>query len=73
MSNIKTTQDFSLLPSYSRILDYIRKHPGAQAHAIAEATDAGIHTTRKRLLRLQAEGALRVERYPKALLFYIRG
>jgi DNA-binding IclR family transcriptional regulator len=69
----KTKQDFSVLPSYSRVLDYIRKHPGAQASDVAEATDAEISTTRRRLLRLQAEGILRAERYPKALLFYVRG
>lgn len=71
MSNARTKQDFSMLPSYSGILEYIREHPGAQATDVAEATDAEISTTRRRLLRLQAEGALTAERYPKALLFYV--
>ena len=44
-----------------------------QANDVAEATDAEISTTRRRLLRLQAEGVVRVERYPKALLFYVSG
>jgi DNA-binding IclR family transcriptional regulator len=69
----KTKQDFSVLTSYSRVLDYIREHPGAQGREIAEATDAEISTTRRRLLRLQAEGVIRAERYPKALLFYVSG
>jgi DNA-binding IclR family transcriptional regulator len=67
----KTKQDFSVLPSYSRVLDYIKEHPGSQANDVAEATDAEISTTRRRLLRLQAEGAIQAERYPKALLFYV--
>jgi DNA-binding IclR family transcriptional regulator len=69
----KTKQDFSVLASYSRVLDYVREHPGAQGREIAEATDAELSTTRRRLLRLQAEGAIRAERYPKALLFYVSG
>lgn len=70
-ANTLKTPDFSLLPSYQRVLEYIKAHPGIQAHKIAEATEAGIYTTRKRLLRLQAEGVLRAERYPNALLFYV--
>jgi predicted transcriptional regulator len=73
MSNKRTKQDFSVLPSYARILDYIREHPGTQANDVAEATDAEISTTRGRPLRLQAEGVVRAERYPKALLFYVSG
>ena len=67
----KNKQDFSLLPSYARVIAYVREHPGAQATDVAEATNAEISTMRKRLLRLQAEGAIRAERYPKALLFYV--
>ena len=73
MQNTKTKQDFSMLPSYARVIDYVREHPGAQATEVAEATDARISTTRRRLLRLQAERAIRAERYPKALLFYVCG
>jgi acyl CoA:acetate/3-ketoacid CoA transferase beta subunit len=51
-------QDFSLLLPYAQVLEYVKAHPGVTAHKIAEATDAGIHTTR------------RVERYPNVLLFY---
>jgi|GEM_PF-2312857 DNA-binding MarR family transcriptional regulator len=63
-------QDFSLLLPYAQVLEYVKAHPGVTAHKIAEATDAGIHTTRRRLLRLQAENCVRVERYPNVLLFY---
>jgi DNA-binding IclR family transcriptional regulator len=73
MSDTKTKQDFSVLPSYARVLDYVRAHPGTQANDVAEATDAELSTTRRRLLRLQAEGVIRAERYPKALLFYVSG
>jgi DNA-binding IclR family transcriptional regulator len=73
MSNTQTKHDFSVLPAYARVLEYVREHPGAQGREIAEATDAGISTTRRRLLRLQAEGVIRAERYPKALLFYVSG
>ena len=70
-ANTLKTPDFSLLPSYQRVLGYVKAHPGVRARNIAEATDAGIYTTRKRLLRLQAEGILRADRYPNALLFYV--
>ncbi|MEI7827758.1 MAG: winged helix-turn-helix domain-containing protein [Euryarchaeota archaeon] len=73
MSNTTNTtikQNFSVLPAYTGVIEYVRKHPGAQATDVAEATNAEISTTRRRLLRLQAEGVLRAERYPKALLFY---
>jgi predicted transcriptional regulator len=71
MNQNEIKKDFSLLPSYERVLSYIRTHPGARGREIAEATGADIYTTRKRLLRLQAERAVRAERYPKALLFYV--
>jgi len=71
MSNTRDSQDFSALASYARVLDYVREHPGTQAGDVANATDSAISTTRRRLLRLQAEGAVRAERYPKALLFYV--
>jgi DNA-binding IclR family transcriptional regulator len=69
----KNKKDFSMLPAYARVLAHVREHPGSQAPEIAKATDAEISTTRRRLLRLQAEGAIRAERYPKALLFYVSG
>lgn len=63
--------DFSKLPQYAGALKYIRTHPGAQAVDVAKATDADVSTTRKRLTRLQAEGVLKAERFPRAVLFYI--
>lgn len=65
--------DFSKLPQYAGVLKYIRTHPGAQAADVAKATDAEVSTTRKRLTRLQAEGVVKAERFPKALLFYVSG
>lgn len=62
---------FSLLPQYGGVLDYLRSHPGSQAQMIADATDATLRTTRMRLLRMQAEGIVRSERYPRAILFYL--
>jgi len=71
MENTRIKQDFSVLPSYSTVLEYVREHPGVQAADVAEATNAEVGTTRKRLLRLQAEGSIRAVRYPKALLYYV--
>jgi predicted transcriptional regulator len=67
----QTKKDFSMLPSYAGIISYVKKHPGAQCRAIAEATGAKVSTTQRSLLRLQAEHVMRAERYPKALLFYV--
>jgi hypothetical protein len=63
---------YSLLPQYAEVLDYLHDHPGARAQMVADATGSSIHTTRSRLLRMQAEGVVRSERLPKALLFYVR-
>lgn len=69
---IKDRPDFSKLPQYAGVLEYVREHPGAQAADVAKATDAEVSTTRKRLTRLQAENVLSADRYPKALLYYVR-
>jgi hypothetical protein len=71
MISAKNGEGFFLLPQYAGVLEYLREHPGSQARIIAQATNATMHTTRNRLLRMQAEGVVRSERYPKALLFYV--
>lgn len=70
MENTNIKQDHSVLRAYARVPDYVGEYPGAQAQAVAEATDAGIDTTRKGLFRLQADAVGRAEPYPKALVFH---
>ncbi len=59
------------LKSYTGILRYLENNPGSQTRDIAEGTISKPWTTRARLLRLQAEGLIRAERLPNAVLFYL--
>jgi hypothetical protein len=54
--NTRTKQDFSVLASHARALDYFRGPLGSQAKEVEEAIDVEISTTLRRRARLKAEG-----------------
>jgi DNA-binding IclR family transcriptional regulator len=62
---------FAIVDTYSGTLEYLEQHPkGCRAADIAEAMGEKTNTIRGRLLRLQAEGFVRVERLPRALVYF---
>jgi DNA-binding IclR family transcriptional regulator len=64
-------QGFAIVDTYSGMLEYLEQHPnGCRAADIANAMDEKTNTIRARLLRLQAEGFVRVERLPRAVLYF---
>ncbi|MGZ4846420.1 MAG: helix-turn-helix domain-containing protein [Halobacteriota archaeon] len=68
---IPSKNDFTVVDTYSGVLEYLERNPsGCRAADIAEATGEKTNTVRARLLRLQAEGFVRVERLPRAVVYF---